>query len=187
MSLDNLTKELDQIARNITRDFRPALREVDKYLTQTISRNFALRQDPDGTPWAKRPSGEEATLIKSRDLLNSLVANGPGGVKDITSDHLERGTNIPYSPFMQYGVPKRRGKKKTKLKYGPPKPGSAAATKVRISKKPPRGRRRFKKKAKMGPVQMRVAARPYIGFSQVDANRIAEIGADFIAEQLVKA
>lgn len=186
MSLATLERELVQMGAQITRDFRPALREVDHYLTQRIGQSFGRRVEPDGTPWAKRPSGEEATLVKSGDLRTAAVSKGPGAVADITTDHLERGVKIPYSPFMQYGVGKRRAKKRKKVKQHAPKPGSRGAKALANMKGPPKLRRRRIKKNFVGPRQMRVPARPYIGFTEQDADRIANIGADFLADRLVK-
>ncbi len=102
-----------------TADFTAPLKIARQLLVSATKMNFALGQSPDGIPWAplKRPrsrprdkrKGRKAgsvdlPLRDSNTLMNSLTANGPGSVDEISGNTLRWGTSVFYAPFHQYGT-----------------------------------------------------------------------------------
>ncbi len=109
-----------------TANFSVPLKVIRQLLISATKMNFALGQSPDGVPWAplKRPrsrprdkrKGRKAgsvdlPLRDSNTLMNSLTANGPGSVDEISGNTLRWGTSVFYAPFHQYGtryIPRRQ-------------------------------------------------------------------------------
>jgi hypothetical protein len=178
VTLFELQREFDQVRDVVTEDYRSLLEDTDKYLTESFRRNFALRQSPNGEPWAG-----DATLIYSGLMYESLVNDGAGGVRIFGAQSIERGTEVvnpdndqPYPIFQQKGVPKIRRKKK---KLGPPKPGSRAGK--ALAKQRTIRRRKSKRKN----VAMRIPAREFVGIGERDADAITELAGDNLQKRFV--
>lgn len=191
-------------AEVMPRDAKPLLRSMSVYLSARAKRSFASATDPDGRAWKPvipglRPRGGAAPLRDRGLLMASASAGasggGPGAIFTLTDTHLEQGTNIEYAAIHQYGGEIR------------PKSGRALAIPVsreaygkrpRAFGKPlavvwPKGKRsgwlverRAGRHAKtifhyLLVSKVTIPARPFLGISDKDADKLAMMAADFFS------
>lgn len=152
-----------RIALERLRDFprdeaRGAMAQIARYMKTAAQLRFRNQAGPDGRAWvpskaAKKRGGQ--TLRDTNRLFRSLTWRaGP--------DYAEAGTNVVYGPVHQFGILKvvsiRAHRRITRRTHGERGAVSVRSTPIKASRR-----------------LMFLPARPFLGFSDADANRILDI------------
>jgi len=138
-------------------DFTPAMAAIAGLMESGTRQRFALGRDPEGKPWIPSQRAIEdggKTLIDRGHLRDSIA-----GTHDATSAVV--GTNLIYAAIHQKGGT---------IRAKPAAPGIDGSATKRALRTP------------FGPrASVKMPARPFLGFSQAEKDRILEILSDHLA------
>ncbi len=133
-------------------DMTPALRGIGEYLRDASEGRFVSQTAPDGTPW--RPLNDDYRKEKATNQDKILTLNGylRNLHWDASAEEVLVGSNLEYAAIHQFGGVIK------------PKTAKALAFGGRVVS------------------QVTIPAREYLGVSDVDANEIEAIVADYLGE-----
>jgi phage virion morphogenesis protein len=150
------------------------------YLLTSTQRRFERQVGPDGQKWA--PLARRTSMSKVRgkrrgtaNILRVTTRLYSSLVEQFDDLSAEVGSNVEYAAIhqlggeiTQYARSQRASFKKIRKRYRFVRTGTKGAVERNIT---------------IGEHSVRIPARPYLGFSQQDANELTKIGQDFLAQE----
>lgn len=149
---------LERLRKFPANEARDAMAQIARYMKTAAELRFRMQIGPDGKTWTPSKAAQKRggqTLRDTNRLFRSLTwLAGP--------DYAEAGTNVVYAPVHQFGINRivSVGAHRRQTKGGDARRGT-----ISVRSSPVRPYRRH----------MSLPARPFLGFSDGDANRILDI------------
>ena len=154
-------------------------RDMGEYLLRAHFLRFAAQRAPDGTPWTplspryqrRKPKNRDKILILDGYLMNTLrYQTDPEG--------LEVGSNRPYAALMHFGGTVQRQARQASVYFKTDKQGNVGNRFV--SKK----KSNFAQDVKVGAHKATYPARPILGTSEEDNQRLVAIAMEHMQRAL---
>jgi phage gpG-like protein len=186
MQMEGLLRGLEQSVAPANFPYRAVLNDLSVYLAGRAKESFENSAAPDGTKWAalKRPrnrtrdkrasGGTGQKPLRDRDILMaSATGQGPNGVRNFGPTWLEQGSKLNYAGPQNYGA---KINKPEQVRPYPKKPFVFEG---------PEGRRIFARRIRAHTVT--IPARPFLGLTDQDGSRMAQIAAERVRMTLRRA
>lgn len=159
-----VTAALERLA-NLDAD--ALLEDIGEGMLLTTEARFEAERDPDGQPWEPLKPATRKRKRNPRILTESARLRGRI-VREIRGGKLYIGTNLKYAPIHQFGGKIEKPERQTTLYFRQSKTGEVGNRFVKKRKS------NFAQEATIGAHEFEMPARPYLGVSAEDRERILE-------------
>ena len=155
----DIQRELQRLERKAG-NLNPCLKNIGQYLVESTQGRFTKEVDPAGVKWAALRASTKARKKHSK-ILTEKGGLRASVIYAVRNNGLRVGTNKPYGATHQFGRDKMPEHKRTVT--------TAFGKKLK-----------FPVWAQVKSYDPKIPARPFLGFSDEDRERIMEITEDFI-------